>query len=115
MIWLETIFRLAIGTRIGRVISLCIIGYIAFIGYRWKIRADMRAEQAVAQIRLELATAKADLDAAKAAAANANQIAARLAAAEAKNMELAHELQKRPVDDACRIDEPTSRRLRAIK
>jgi capsule polysaccharide export protein KpsE/RkpR len=115
MIWLETIFRLAIGTRVGRIISLCIVGYIAFIGYRWKIKADMRAEQAVAHIRLELATAQADLAAAKAAAASANQIAARLAAAEARNMELSHELQKRPATDACRLDDNSARGLQRIK
>lgn len=113
MIWLETIFRLAIGTRIGRIISLCFIAYLALLGYRWKIKADMRAEQAVAQIRLELATAQADLAAAKSAAANANQIAARLAAAEAKNMELAHEAAR--LAKSCPLSDADRRRLLGIK
>ncbi len=113
MIWLGTIFRLAIGTRIGRVISLCIVAYVAMVGYRWKIKADMRAEQAVAQIRLELATAKADLDATKAAAERAGVLSARLMEIERKNQELANEAAR--LAKSCLLSPADADRLRRLK
>jgi hypothetical protein len=77
--------------------------------------ADARALCNEAAVRAELAQVRADLAHAQAAAKQAREIGDRLAAAEARNMELVNDIQNRPTPDGCRLSPDDLRRLLGIR
>jgi hypothetical protein len=68
-----------------------------------------------ASIRAELAQVRADLAHAQEAASQARILGDRLAAAEARNMEIVNELASRPIPDACRLGGDDIKRLLNIR
>lgn len=94
-------------------LALAVVG-VALIA-RASGYASARSDCHDATLRAELAQAKADLKNAQAAAAQAEELGARLSASEARNMELAHEIANSPVPDQCRAGADDVDRLRAIR
>lgn len=76
---------------------------------------DARALCQEAAVRAELAQAKRDLAIAQEVANQARELGDRLAAQEARNMEVVNELQSRPVTDACRLSSDDVKRLLGVR
>jgi hypothetical protein len=100
-----------IGQYMGLALCALGVGLLAYAGGY----ADARAACNDASLRTELAQARADLQAASNAEAQARELGARLNATEARNHELAHELANRPTSDACRAGDDDVGRLRNIR
>jgi hypothetical protein len=105
-----------VGFFLGPIGRLVGIGLIAAAALGWaytKGASNARARCDAAALRAELAAARADLDAAKRAASEAETIGAKLRAAEAKNMELAHEAAR--IAKSCDLSPADADRLRRIR
>jgi hypothetical protein len=96
------------------VCAALVAGGVWFIAYAEGAKSTNAACQEAA-VRAELATVRADLATAKAAADRAREFGDRLAAAEARNAEVIHELETRPIPDACRLSDDDRRRLLGIR
>lgn len=68
-----------------------------------------------AAIRAELAQTKRDLTIAQDVASQARELGDRLAAQEARNMEIVNELQSRPIPDDCRLSSDDVKRLLGVR
>lgn len=103
-------FRLPVfGHYVGLALAMIGVGLLAHAnGYSAAREACQEAA-----VRAELKQARADLDAAQAAAKQARTLGDRLAALEARNMEIVHELQSVP--DGCRLSGDDVKRLLGIR
>lgn len=77
--------------------------------------SDAREACNEAAVRAELAQAKRDLAIAQEVANQARELGDRLAAQQARNLEIVNELQTRPVTDACRLSGDDVRRLLGVR
>lgn len=94
-------------------LALAMVG-VGFLSYANGV-SNTRAECQEAAVRAELAQVRADLAVAQSAAKQAREMGDRLSAAEARNMEIVHELQNRPVPDACRLSADDLKRLLGVR
>jgi hypothetical protein len=105
-------FRVPVlGHYIG--LGLAMIG-VGFLAHASGYSAAREACQEAA-VRSELAQAKQDLAISQEAAKQAQQLGERLAASEARNMEIVNELANRPVPDSCRLSGDDIKRLLGIR
>lgn len=105
-------FRVPVfGHYVGLALAMIGVGFLAHAnGYSAAREACQEAA-----VRTELKQVRADLEAAQAAAKQARALGERLAASEARNLEIVHELQSRPVPDVCRLDSRDVDRLLGIR
>lgn len=105
-------FRIpVIGHYLGLALAMLGVGFVAHAsGY-----SAARQHCQEAAVRAELAQARADLAIAKAVAEQARELGDRLNVSEARNLELAHEIASRPVDDVCRLGADDIKRLLNIR
>ena len=99
------------GHYLGLALALIGVGFVAHAnGY-----SAARAACKESAVRAELAQVRADLNAAKAAAAQARELGDRLNQSEARNMELVNALASRPVPDGCALSPDDADSLRNIR
>lgn len=105
-------FRLPVfGHYVGLALAMIGVGFVAHASGYSSARQDCKE----AAVRAELSQTKADLAHAQTAAKQARTLGDRLAAAEARNMEIVNELQNRPVPDACRLSGDDVGRLLGVR